>query len=139
MTLAELIAAAERGAASVYHAVISTGAEIAAWESDPAVASLVSAGVDAANGLLARTGVGTSAKTQIGASDVVAALKKIAAADPTVPSIGTLATIAGTIDPPAAPLAAGIAGAASVAEAGAGGVATAQPSAAATPASVAAA
>lgn len=84
MTFAELLAAAEAGAASIYHAVIATGEEISAWETSPVTAPLVAAGVAAANSLLTRTGVSAG----VIESDVTTALKGIAAADPTIPSAG---------------------------------------------------
>jgi hypothetical protein len=109
MTFAELIAAAEKGAASVYHAVLATGAEIVSWETNPLIAPLVSAGVSAANDMLTRAGVDAG----VVASDVTTSLKAIAAADPTVPSIGGLTNLAGTIVSTILP---GAAGAVAVAE-----------------------
>jgi hypothetical protein len=94
MTFAELIAAAEKGAATIYHAVLATGAEIASWESNPLVTPLVAVGVSAANGMLARAGVDT-AITSVIESDVTTALKSLAATDPTVPSTGPIAGLAG--------------------------------------------
>lgn len=96
MTFAAFIAAAEKGAASVYHAILATGAEIASWESNPLVAPLVQAGVAQANGMLARAGVSTTVGAVI-ESDIHAALKHIAALDPTVSSLGGLLTIGGSI------------------------------------------
>jgi hypothetical protein len=121
-TFADFLAAAEKGAASVYHAVLATGAEITSWESNPIVAPFLDVGVSAANDMLARAGVPATTSGVI-ESDIATALKGIAAADPTVPStgaIGSLAVLAGTtaaaIDPNAAPLAAEAAGAVGVAE-----------------------
>jgi hypothetical protein len=96
MTFLELIAAAEKGAASVYHAILATGAEIATWESNPLVQPLVDMGVSAANGMLARVGVPTGTLGVV-SDDIHAALKQIAAADPTVPSIGGLLSLAGSV------------------------------------------
>jgi hypothetical protein len=96
MTFLELLAAAEKGAASVYHAVLATGAEINTWESNPLVTPLVGAGVAAANEMLTRAGVSTETAGVI-ESDVTTALKTIAAADPTVPSVGGLVTTLGAM------------------------------------------
>jgi hypothetical protein len=112
MSFFDFIKAAELGAASVYHQVLAVGAQIIHWESDPAVAPLVSVGVGVANSMLERAGVGTQAL--VVESDVHAALKALAAADPTVPSVGAVGALAGVagdivsvVDPSlAAPIAA---------------------------------
>jgi hypothetical protein len=97
MTFAELIAAAEAGAASIYHDIIAAGQMIAAWESSPVIAPLVATGVSLANDMLTRVGANGSVIT----SDVTSALKLIAAKDPTVTSgsgaIGALVGLAGSI------------------------------------------
>ena len=79
-------AAAGRGAATVYHDVLATGAHITAWEHDPAVAPLLHIGVQYAAGALARFGVPVDA-IEILAPDILAALKALAALDATVPSV----------------------------------------------------
>lgn len=108
MSIIDFFRAAELGAASIYHQVLALGANIIHWESDPAVQPLVEIGVAAANGMLARAGA-PNAGTVI-QSDVHAALKSIAAADPTVPSIGGIGKLVGlagevvsVIDPALAP------------------------------------
>lgn len=86
MTLMEMLVAAEQAAVTIYHTVVSTGQKVAEWETSGDVAPLVDEAVTAANGLLARMGVATSAKQAVTAPDIHTALKKIAAADPTVAS-----------------------------------------------------
>jgi hypothetical protein len=98
MSFFDFIKAAELGAASVYHDILALGVEIVHWASNPAVAPLVEAGVGIANSMLERAGAGDTAKVVV--DDVHAALKSIAAADPTVPSmsaIGKLAGLAGDV------------------------------------------
>lgn len=89
----DFIKAAELGAASVYHSILGLGVEIVHWASDPAVAPLVSVGVEMANSMLERAGAGDAAK--VVEADVHAALKSIAASDPTVPSVGAIGKLAG--------------------------------------------
>jgi hypothetical protein len=114
----DFLAAAEKGAAGVYHAVLATGAEIATLEHNPLVAPFLQVGMAAANGMLTRAGV---TNIQIIEADISAALKAIAAADPTVPSLSGLVGLAGSIAtavvPGAAPIAAAVQAGVSVAEA----------------------
>lgn len=92
MSFFDFIKAAELGAASIYHSILGLGVEIVHWGSDPAVAPLVSVGVDVANSMLERAGV---AMAPVVEADIHAALKSIAAADPTVPSVGAIGSLAG--------------------------------------------
>lgn len=123
MSFADFVAAAEAGAASIYHHVLATGVEIAAWGEDPVIAPLLSAGAAAANAALGRAGIGSGTVTLV-ESDIATGLKRIAAADPTVPSIGGISklvglagTVAETIDPALAPAIGTAEGAAALAEA----------------------
>lgn len=105
MSFSDFIAAAEKGAASIYHEVLATGVAILDWAHNPAVASLVEVGVGTANGMLQRSGAITEATGTVVADDIHAALKHLAALDPTVASIGTLAsTVVSTLIPGAGPL-----------------------------------
>lgn len=120
-TLTDFLAAIEHGAASIYHAVLSTGTEIANWASDPVVAPLLSEGATVANAALSSVGLGGIAT--VVATDVVNGLKTIAAADPTVPSTGSISallglagTVAVALVPGAAEIVAGVEGAVAVAE-----------------------
>lgn len=82
---ASYIAAAEKGAASVYHAIIGTGVAVSAWETaHPEVGALVGVGTDFANAMLARAGIPVG--DAVAAEDVLASLKQLAAHDATVPS-----------------------------------------------------
>jgi hypothetical protein len=106
MTFHDLLAAAERGAASVYHAVLATGADVLSWQENPIVGALVQTGVSTANSMLMRAGVPPTLLTVVD-EDVHAALKALAAYDSTVPStqhsIGALAGLAGSIAKTIAP------------------------------------
>lgn len=82
--------AASRGAATVYHDVLATGAHITAWEHDPAVAPLLHVGVRYAMDALTRFGV-PGGLIAVAVPDVLAALKSLAAADATVFSAGSSA------------------------------------------------
>jgi hypothetical protein len=120
-TLTDFLAAIEHGAASVYHAVLCTGTEIATWASDPVVAPLLSEGATVANAALSSVGLGGIAT--VVAADVANGLKTIAAADPTVPSAGSISalvglagTVAVALVPGAAEIIAGVEGAVTVAE-----------------------
>lgn len=120
-TLTDFLAAIEHGAASIYHAVLGTGTEIANWASDPVVAPLLSEGATVANAALSSVGLGGIAT--VVATDVVNGLKTIAAADPTVPSTGSISallglagTVAVALVPGAAEIVAGVEGAVAVAE-----------------------
>jgi hypothetical protein len=84
--------AIEHGAALVYHKVLATGVQVTEWEIDhPTIAPLVQSGLDYALGVLMRFGVpvGTIA---VVSEDILAALKALAAADATVPSVSTVTT-----------------------------------------------
>jgi hypothetical protein len=105
-TLTDFLAAIEHGAASVYHAVLGTGTEIAAWGSDPSVAPLLSVGAAVANTVLNKVGVSATAVE----TDVVNGLKAIAAADPTVPSTGSISALVNLGGAIASAIAPGIAG-----------------------------
>jgi hypothetical protein len=85
MTFADFIAAAQHGAASIYHDVLAVGSAISAWESDPAIRPLIMAGVVCANGVLSRF---TGIDPVILERDILIALKGIAALDPTIKSGG---------------------------------------------------
>lgn len=85
-------AAAQRGAALVYHQILATGVEVKAWEADnPQIAALVEQGVTYATGALTRFGLPVGAISVVG-EDILAALKALAAGDATVPSVGTVTT-----------------------------------------------
>jgi hypothetical protein len=120
-TLTDFLAAIEHGAASVYHQVLSTGTEIAAWGNDPTISPLLSVGAAVANTVLGKVGVsGGIAAVE---SDIVNGLKTIAAADPTVPSTGSISalvnlggSIASSIIPGAAATIAAVEGAVGLVE-----------------------
>jgi hypothetical protein len=119
MTFSEMIAAAEAGAAKVYHAVLATAVEIEGWETSPLIAPLIGIGVSEANSLLSRLGVDGAVVT----GDITNALKLLAAKDPTIPSLGSLGALAGmvgtivsTADPALAPVIATVETVASAAE-----------------------
>jgi hypothetical protein len=119
-SFSDFLAAIEHGAASVYHQVLSTGTEIVGWGSDPAVAPLLAMGAGVANAALERVGVTGAGVVE---ADIAAGLKTIAAADPTVPSMGSLSALLGlagnvvsVVMPGAAGIIAGVEGLAGVAE-----------------------
>lgn len=87
----DFLAAIEHGAASVYHQVLATGSEVAAWGSNIAVAPLLSVGASVANAALDR--VGLSGVANVIETDVLTGLKTLAAADPTVPSTGSISAL----------------------------------------------
>lgn len=89
----DFLAAIEHGAASVYSQVLATGTEIAAWGSDASVAPLLSIGASVANAALEK--VGLSNVANVVEADVATGLKTIAAADPTVPSLGSISALVG--------------------------------------------
>jgi len=97
-------AAVANGAALVYHQALATGAPVASWEvGHPVIGDLVQQGLGYATDALSRFGVPVGSIAVIG-EDVLAALKALAAADATVPSV-VLAdvTVAGaTLPAPAA-------------------------------------
>jgi hypothetical protein len=109
-SFAELLAAAEQGAASIYHEVLAVGAKIENWIDDPAVKPLVQIGTNAANEVLTRAGL----EGKVITTDVLTGLKLLAAKDATVPSvplttsISTVIDTAGTLAAMADPQAAGI-------------------------------
>lgn len=100
MSFRDLLAAAERGAASVYHAVLATGADVLSWEQNPVVGALVQTAVGTANGMLTRAGVPAGVITVV-EHDIHAALKTLAVFDSTVSStqhsLGSLSDLAGAI------------------------------------------
>lgn len=81
-----VITGIEHGAATVYHRVLDAEQAVLKWEHDnPAIADLVTEGVAFTKGFLVRYGVPVDAVIVI-EQDIVAALKYLAAADPTVKS-----------------------------------------------------
>lgn len=93
--------AVEKGAASVYHAVLATGEDIHAWEaSNPILAPLVHSGLTYVHDFLARVGVPVDTIV-LTAEDIVVGLKHLAAADATVPSQVPPITLLGGITLPA--------------------------------------
>jgi hypothetical protein len=84
--------AAERGAASVYHAILATGAHISTWEAtDPMVGVLIHAGLSYAQAALVRYGV-PAATVSLASEDITAALRGLAALDATLPSVTLVKT-----------------------------------------------
>jgi hypothetical protein len=82
--LSDMLASAEKGAASIYHAVLATETSIVNLETThPQVSVLIGQGVTYANALLARWGIPAS----VIEDDVVTALKALAAMDATVASV----------------------------------------------------
>jgi hypothetical protein len=84
------LAAASKGAASVYHTILGTGVAVKDWETaHPTIAPLIDQGTAFANAFVTRaTGlpVGTII---VAAEDVLASLQTLAAQDATVPSVPT--------------------------------------------------
>jgi hypothetical protein len=79
------------GAALVYHDVLAVETTVANWtSSNPEVAALLAKGVEYATPFLAAYGINVPA-VEVAASAVLSALKSMAAADATVPSIATAA------------------------------------------------
>lgn len=84
--------AAEKGAASVYHAILATGVQITNWEeSHPAVGPLINEGLAYAVDALIRFSV-PSTTVKLTPADVATALRALAALDSTVPSVSTVTT-----------------------------------------------
>jgi hypothetical protein len=80
--------AAERGAATVYHAVLQTGVAVSEWQAEhPALKPLMHQGLSFANGMLTRAGIPGMGLLIV--EDVIAALQNLAAHDATVPSAPT--------------------------------------------------
>lgn len=90
-SLQAALLAAERGAASVYHAVLNTGVAVIEWETEhPAVKPLLLQGLSYANAILTRAGL--AGTTLLIAEDVLVALQHLVARDATVPSVATMTT-----------------------------------------------
>jgi hypothetical protein len=86
MQLSDIFAAAEHGAALVYHEIVAIEADATKWSAaHPAIGPLIAAGSNYATQALAAAGVPTAPLVAAGTA-VLAALKAMAAADPTVPS-----------------------------------------------------
>lgn len=84
-----VITGIEHGANTVYHRVVALEDDLTKWESgNPALAGLVEEGLAYAESFITRMGVPVGAVVVVG-SDVLAALKALAAADPTVSSGST--------------------------------------------------
>jgi hypothetical protein len=83
-----VITGIEHGANTVYHRVVAVEEDVTKWEtSNPELTALVSEGLAYAESFLTRMGVPVGAVVIVG-SDILAAMKALAAADPTVPSGG---------------------------------------------------
>ena len=94
MALCDIFAAAEHGAALVYHEIVAIEADATTWTAaHPGVASLLSAGTNYATAALTAAGVPVPAIV-IAETAVLSALKALAAADPTVRS-GSSSTVVG--------------------------------------------
>jgi Trk K+ transport system NAD-binding subunit len=88
MELSDIFAAAQHGAALVYHEVVAIEADATKWSAaHPAVGPLIAAGSNYAMQALSAAGVPTAPIVAAGTA-VLAALKALAAADATVPSGG---------------------------------------------------
>lgn len=84
--------AAEKGAASVYHAILATGVQIAQWEaSHPTAGPLINEGLAYSVDALIRFGV-PSTTVKLTPADIATALRSLAALDSTVPSVSTVTT-----------------------------------------------
>lgn len=83
-----VITGIEHGANTVYHRVLAVENDLTKWEaSNPELTALVGEGLAYADSFLTRMGVPVGAVVVVG-SDILAALKALAAADPTVTSGG---------------------------------------------------
>lgn len=83
-----VITGIEHGANTVYHRVLAVEADLTKWEaSNPELTTLVGEGLAYSESFLTRMGVPVGAVVVVG-SDILAALKALAAADPTVNSGG---------------------------------------------------
>lgn len=93
MTFQSAFLAIEHGAALIYHKVLATGVAVTAWEIDhPELAPLINAGLDYAEDLVFRlTGLPREASA-LARTDIMAALKVLAAKDATVPSVALTVT-----------------------------------------------
>jgi hypothetical protein len=86
VTLSDIIAAAEHGAALVYHEIVAIERDVTQWQqAHPQVGPLIAAGTRYAQQALQSAGVPVASIVDAGTA-VVAALKAMAAADPTVAS-----------------------------------------------------
>lgn len=86
-------AAAEKGAALIYHDVVAAGHAITDWGTgNPAMVALVEVGLNYATGALTRFGL-PGGVVLIVAEDIIAALKHLAALDSSMPSAPMTSTI----------------------------------------------
>jgi hypothetical protein len=86
MALSDILAAAEHGAALVYHEIVAIQADATNWTTDhPEVKPLISAGTNYAVQALIASGLPLP-MIVTGGMAVLSALKAMAAADPTVRS-----------------------------------------------------
>jgi hypothetical protein len=91
-SIGETLQVVEKAAASVYHKVLATGTAVLDWEAEhPAVGPLIAEGLAYANSVLTRFGI-PAGTIELVAGDIVVALKGLAAADATVPSVPTTTT-----------------------------------------------
>ncbi len=89
--VSRMVEYAEKGAALVYHDVLAIQINATKWsEQNPAIASLLQRGVTYVLSLLAADGLPTR-DVWLVATTVEAALKELAANDPTIPSISGVA------------------------------------------------
>ena len=88
MELSDIFAAAEHGAALVYHEIVAIEADATKWSAaHPSVGPLIAAGSTYAMQALSAAGLPTAPIFAAGTA-VLSALKALAAADPTVASGG---------------------------------------------------
>lgn len=98
----EGVAAIEKGAAFVYHEILSIESDITKWRTDnPMLSALADKGIEYAMSMATRFGVPVGA-IEYASEDVFAALKSLAAIDPSVKSgssniIDTALNVAGTV------------------------------------------
>jgi hypothetical protein len=84
------LAAASKGAASVYHSILGTGVAVKDWETaHPAIAPLIAQGTTFANAFVTRATGLPMGTIEVAAEDVLASLQTLAAQDATVPSVPT--------------------------------------------------
>jgi hypothetical protein len=101
---ASFFVAIEHGAASVYHQVVATGVAVSAWEeAHPEIQPLIAIGQTYATSTLTRFGVPVGAVEVVG-SDVLTALKQMAARDATVQSGSPAVAAAAAVPTAAGPL-----------------------------------
>jgi len=91
MALSDIIAAVEHGAALVYHEIVAVESDVTQWSANnPEVAPLLKAGIEYAVKMLVGVGLPVP-EIVVAGTAVLAVLKALAAADPTVQSGGTRA------------------------------------------------